>query len=87
MAQVPVICIEQHALKVYARYMVDTKTRRNTLDHWAWRMLFRFFGHIWVVSWLLYSGWRFLDVYFRVGMASWEMPFPVLGLLFWKPRN
>ena len=93
MAQVPVICIEQLTLNNYSRDMVATKTTGST-PGWQVRargLLIRIFGYIWVVSCLLFSGWPFLDIYFRVGMASWKVPFPVLGLVlglvFGKPTR
>lgn len=80
MAQVPAICIEQVVTSIYARYISTPESTASTMD-WKWkarRILTSIFGHIWVVLWLLFSGWPFMDIYFRVGMASWKMPFSVV---------
>jgi hypothetical protein len=39
----------------------------------------RVLGHIWVLTFLFVTGWPFLDVYFQVGMANWDVPFSFVG--------
>lgn len=38
-------------------------------------------GYIWVLSFLFVTGWPFLDVYFQIGMADWDVPFSFVALL------
>ena len=37
----------------------------------------RMLGYPWTVSWLMVSGWWFMQVYTRVGMEKWQLPFPI----------
>ena len=52
------------------------------LTSYHYSNFFSFPAHrYWTMSWLLWSGWRFLDVYFRITMVDWRMPFPLLELI------
>jgi hypothetical protein len=37
----------------------------------------RTLGYIWVISFLFFTGWPFLEIYLHCGMSGWKMPFPV----------
>lgn len=38
-------------------------------------------GYVWVLSFLFVTGWPFLDIYFQLGMADWDVPFSFVGLV------
>lgn len=38
-------------------------------------------GHVWVLTFLFVTGWPFLDIYFQLGMADWDVPFSFVWLL------
>jgi hypothetical protein len=57
------------------------ETRSNVMRSHLGRMVSRMIGYVWVLSFLFITGWPFLDVYFQIGMADWDVPFSFVGLL------
>jgi len=50
------------------------------------RISLKFLGHVWVIWWLVFSGWSWLDVYYRLGMATWQMPIPIVEVILARAR-
>jgi hypothetical protein len=85
MAQVLAIIFERVIIKSFKPYFVEAK------DQAGWktglrRIYLKFLGHFWVIGWLLFSGWSFWDVYYRLGMATWQMPIPVVETILARAR-
>lgn len=51
---------------------------RLRLGNWVAKV----FGCTWVLSFLFVTGWPFLEVYFKIGMAEWDVPYSFVGLLW-----
>jgi hypothetical protein len=52
-------------------------TRRSLLEKTVWNVI----GYVWVLTFLFVTGWPFLDIYFQLGMADWDVPYSFVGLL------
>jgi hypothetical protein len=80
MAQVLAIIFEQVIIKRFGPYFV------GVIDEAGWksdlrRISLKLLGHFWVIWWLIFSGWSWWDVYYRLGMAAWQMPIPVVEVI------
>lgn len=80
MAQVLAIIFEEIMIKKLRPLLVAMNNRLCWESH-SQGILLSLLGHLWVFSWLVLSASRWWDIYFRIGMANWQMPFPILGVI------
>jgi hypothetical protein len=80
MEQVLAIIFEEIVIKKLRPLLVAMNDRLCWKSH-SQGILLSLLGHLWVFSWLVLSASRWWDIYFWIGMANWQMPFPILGVI------
>lgn len=80
MEQVLAIIFEEIMIKKLRPLFVAMNDRLRWKSH-SQEILLSLLGHLWVLSWLVLSASMWWDIYFWIGMANWQMPFPILGLI------
>ena len=86
MAQVLAIIFENVITKRFGPYFMGAK------DDAGWRsglrrISLKFLGHIWVIWWLIFSGWPWLGVYYRLGAATWQTPIPIVEVILARAQS
>ena len=74
------IIFEEIMVKKLRPLLVAMNNRRHWKSH-SQGILLSLLGHLWVFSWLVLSASRWWDIYFWIGMANWQVPFPILGVI------